>query len=509
MKYYLIFLFCVFMSVGIGHTQDYIDVSEYKDLFDAVQSSKVFKDQKKFADCIPMYPIDEILDKYNSERDLERFDLKAFVASNFDTLFIDTTDLLLHINNLWSYLSRYPDVSKDKSTLIPLKHPYIVPGGRFREIYYWDSYFTMLGLLEAERYKMIENMLDNMTDLVMTFGHIPNGNRTYYLSRSQPPFFSLMIDLYAKGINNDTVYKKYYRALKLEYDFWTRDNAYLNNSLNSIGRSVMLNNNEVLNRYWDDLSTPRPESYLADIETFNEANQDSSIFRNIRAAAESGWDFSSRWFADEKSLKTIHTTDIIPVDLNCLLYFQEITLSKGCSKDSVLFYTNLAEKRKGLINDYFWDEKSGFFFDYNYISKTQTSVYSLAALYPLFFNLVDSHQAKKVATFIQDKFLKEGGLVTTLYNSGQQWDYPNGWAPLQWIGYKALKNYGFEDLANEIASRWINLNVKVFFETNKMMEKYDVVNTHKSGGGGEYELQDGFGWTNGVFLKLWNVTNEE
>ena len=173
------------------------------------------------------------------------------------------------------------------------------------------------------------------------------------------------------------------------------------------------------------------------------------------------------------------------------------------------YYKNAAERRKEKIMEVFWNENSEFFFDYDFTQDKNTSTYSLAALYPLFFNIVDTAIAQKVAVVIEQNFLKAGGLVTTLYNTGQQWDYPNGWPPLQWIGYKALKNYGFDTLANDIAERWINLNVKVFFETNKMMEKYDVIDIHRKGGGGEYELQDGFGWTNGVFLKLWSELHKE
>lgn len=131
--------------------------------------------------------------------------------------------------------------------------------------------------------------------------------------------------------------------------------------------------------------------------------------------------------------------------------------------------------------------------------------YTLAGLFPLYFQMADTLQAMHVRRAIEEKFLASGGLVTTITTAtGQQWDYPNGWAPLQWIGYKACQNYGFDSLAREIARRWIALNARVFFTTGKMNEKYDVINIHRPGGGGEYPLQDGFGWTNGVFLAMWN-----
>jgi alpha,alpha-trehalase len=148
--------------------------------------------------------------------------------------------------------------------------------------------------------------------------------------------------------------------------------------------------------------------------------------------------------------------------------------------------------------------EKGYFFDFDMNTRKQSEIYSLAGLYPLFLHIADPIQAESVLEVIRQQFLMDGGLVTTLENTGQQWDYPNGWPPLQWIGYEASKNYGHDVLAEEIASRWLGLNKKVFSATGKMMEKYDVADTTRPGGGGEYETQDGFGWTNGVFLKMWS-----
>jgi alpha,alpha-trehalase len=494
-------------------SQNVICITDYEDLFDTVQKSKLFADQKKFVDFTPKFnqsPSD-ILCKYHKEINNKSFDLRTFISNNFDTTFIDTSYILKHINYLWQYLSRIPESEQNNSTLIPLKYPYIVPGGRFREIYYWDSYFTMLGLEVAKETVLIKNMLDNFAYLINIYGHIPNGNRSYYLSRSQPPFFSLMIELYSDLPQTDKkkVYNEYRDVLAKEHDFWMKHSTKLTKEGNAKFRVVRLSKDCILNRYWDNLSIPRPEAYLYDIEIKNESSENDGIYRDIRAAAESGWDFSSRWFGDDNSITTIQTTNIIPIDLNCLLYHQEVVLSKMYDNTKSAYYENAAKKRKKKIIELFWNEKSNFFFDYDFTHNKNTSTYSLAALYPLFFNIVDTTIAHNVAIVIEQEFLKAGGLVTTLNKTGQQWDYPNGWPPMQWIGYKALKNYGFDTLANKIAERWINLNIKVFFETNKMMEKYDVVDINRKGGGGEYELQDGFGWTNGVFLKLWSEIHKE
>ena len=198
----------------------------------------------------------------------------------------------------------------------------------------------------------------------------------------------------------------------------------------------------------------------------------------------------------------------MPVDLNCLLYNLEMTLAKtyklNNNVEKCSYYETQAQKRKKLILQYCWNEDKGFFFDYNLKTGKQTSQYTLAGLFPMYFNIATEAQAAKVKAEIEKDFLKQGGLVSTLVQgSGQQWDYPNAWAPLQWIAFVAFRNYKYDALATSIAQRWMNLNIKVYFATGKMMEKYNVVDINKPGGGGEYSAQDGFGWTNGVFLKMW------
>ena len=179
----------------------------FGDLFVAVQMQPVFPDQKTFVDCIPKEDPQKILNEYESEKNDSAFDLKKFVSSHFNLPNNTSSNyssnisagVVAHINELWDVLSRHPDtIHNEYSSLLPLPYSYVVPGGRFREVYYWDSYFTMLGLKESGDTAMIEDMIKNFSYLIMQYGFIPNGNRTYYLSRSQPPFFSLMIDLLAE-----------------------------------------------------------------------------------------------------------------------------------------------------------------------------------------------------------------------------------------------------------------------------------------------------------------------
>ena len=490
-----------------------MEIYELKGLFESVQLTNVLTDGKTFPDCLPKGDLSDILSQFNREKNAENFDLKAFVLTHFDLPRSEfdnfqsdpNKSISAHIASLWDVLTRQPD-EKAGSSLIPLPHPYVVPGGRFREIYYWDSYFTMLGLRVSKRMDLIENMVDNFAYLLNTIGHIPNGNRTYYVGRSQPPFFAAMAQLLSGEKGGNTLVK-YLPELALEHSFWLKNADILRSPLNATNRVVALPNGAILNRYWDENDTPRPESYREDVEiAHNSAQKPDVIYRHLRAAAESGWDFSSRWFRETTDLATIHTTDIVPIDLNCLLYNLEKTIAEahllnGNSEKHSLF-NSYAVQRANALNTYCWNAEKGFYFDYDFVENKQTLHYTLAAAFPLFFKMATQAQADKVEKILMDKFLKTGGLTTTLHETGQQWDAPNGWAPLQWIAYKGLCNYGLLAAANLIKTNWLTTNERIYAQTGKMMEKYDVMNQNLEAGGGEYPLQDGFGWSNGVFLSM-------
>lgn len=487
------------------------EIFNLQPLFENVQMQQVFPDSKTFVDCVPKHSLEKISREYIQRKDQPGFSLRDFLSQQFDLPDIYFTDYITdtgesveqHIEALWTILSRQPD--KEHGSLIPLPYPYIVPGGRFGEIYYWDSYFTLLGLQVSGRTDIIENMVNNFSHLIDTLGYIPNGNRTYYIGRSQPPFYSLMVRLLSKEKGND-ILLKYLPQLEKEYCFWMKGSELLNNQNRFVNHVVLMPGGETLNRYWDENDTPRPESYREDIELFHLTEQDhKSVYRHLRAGAESGWDFSSRWFQKAQTFESIHTTDIIPVDLNCLLLQLEETISEAyqlANNNTAEKYLSLATKRKAAIQKYCWDNKQHFYVDYDAIAGKQKPYLTAAAAFPLFFKIADQQQANEVASIIREKFLCSGGLVTTLKTTGQQWDAPNGWAPLQWMAIAGLENYGYHELAKEIAQRWIRLNTDVFKRTGKLMEKYNVVDTHLEAGGGEYPGQDGFGWTNGVLLAL-------
>lgn len=492
----------------------------FKELFTDLHASGLWSDPKVISDAIPQAPPEVILTAYRKQLNEPNFDLKNFFERHFkmlpdlaDEFICDTSQpVKLHIKKLWPFLERKADKENtmEGSSLIPLPHSYIVPGGRFNEIYYWDSYFTMLGLQLTGKIDQIQGMVDNFSYLIDRFGFIPNGNRTYFLGRSQPPFYAMMITLLAES-KGQGILTKYLPQLKKEHMFWMRGKDSLQKG-KADERVVALSNGNFLNRYFDNFPIPRQEMYPYDVKDCQKSGRSQkNFYLDVRSACESGWDFSCRWFEEIANFSTISTSQIVPVDLNCLLLHLEHTIAKAseldADKKTANVFKQLAKQRAENIQAYCWNETLQYYSDYQFIQERKSARLSLAAMYPLFFKIASQSQAKACAQMLESQFLHEGGLVSTPYFSGQQWDAPNGWAPLQWIAVKGLLNYGFDTLANEIGKRWLKLNDDVFKRTGKMMEKYNVVDMDLPAGGGEYEGQTGFGWTNGVYLKILDEIN--
>lgn len=482
----------------------------YGRLFEDAQ--KALPDGKWLMDSRPNQPPAGIVAEYENLRTQPGFDLKKFLAEQFtqppasedDYRSDPKHDVREHIDALWKVLERKPGVSDGRTSLLPLPYRYIVPGGRFDEIYYWDSYFTMLGLEESGRHDLAVDMVKNFAWLIDHYGHIPNGNRTYYLSRSQPPFFAAMVNLLAER-DGERVLVAYLPQLAKEYAFWMQGSEGLGRG-EAHRRVVRLADGSLLNRYWDDCDRPREESYGRDVATAAASGRPAAeVYRNLRAGAESGWDFSSRWLADGKTLATIRTVDIAPPDLNSLLYHLEATLAKAYraarQTDKAAQMQERAEARKAAIRRHLWNGKQGVFADYLWKQGRPTDAITAATLYPLFFGIADRTEADRVAEQVRASLLQPHGLASTTVRTGEQWDAPNGWAPLQWIAIKGLNDYGQKELADDIAARWMRLNIDLYRKNGKLVEKYDVTGA-AVGGGGEYPLQDGFGWTNGVLRKL-------
>ena len=487
----------------------------FQDFFSAVQNAQLFADSKTFADAVPKRSPQDILASYHKSKPGSPAALASFVTENFTVPgqlqsaapvpAAERVTITRHIDSLWDQLTRSTSTVPKYSSLLPIPEPYVVPGGRFRELYYWDSYFTMLGLVESGRHDLAENMVRDFAYLIDTYGHVPNGTRSYYLSRSQPPFFYAMVGLLS-GTDPAASYARFLPQLRREYAFWMEGAAGLRPG-SAHRRVVAMADGAILNRYWDDADTPRDESYREDAQLAVRSGRiPRQLYRDVRAAAESGWDFSSRWFADGRNLATINTTQIIPIDLNSLLFGLEQAIGAGCARTGdeacAREFTQRAAARRDAVNHYLWDASAGVYRDYQWVKRSQVPRISAATLYPLFVDLAAKPQALAVATAVSRHLLKSGGIVTTPLLSGQQWDAPNGWAPLQWIGVSGLRQYSILPLAQTIACRWIQNVGHVYDESSKLVEKYDVVTTGRPGGGGEYPLQDGFGWTNGVTRKL-------
>jgi alpha,alpha-trehalase len=485
----------------------------FKDLFVAVQTQHLYADGKEFVDAVAKAAPEGILAQYHALRPASPASLRDFVAAHF-TLPTEVVPgpaasslvpIAEHIDQLWSELTRSTPSAPPYASLLALPRSYVVPGGRFRELYYWDSYFTMLGLLESGRRDLVEDMVRDFAYLIDTYGHVPNGTRTYYLSRSQPPFFFEMVGLLSTD-DPGQAFARYLPELEREYAYWMQGSAGLRPG-RAHRHAVAMPDGSILNRYWDDRNTPRDESYAQDTDLARaSARSAHAVFRDIRAAAESGWDFSTRWLADSKDRTSIDTTEIVPSDLNSLLFGLENAIRLGCERTAdvscVRQFTAHAAARRRAVDRYLWDPAAGAYLDYRWTHRERIERVSAATLYPLFVSLASETQAAAVAATAARQLLRPGGLVTTPLESGQQWDAPNGWAPLQWIAVAGLRQYSKNALAETIACRFLHDVAAVYDQTGKLVEKYDVIRTDRKGGGGEYPTQDGFGWTNGVVRKL-------
>ncbi|SEB23053.1 alpha,alpha-trehalase TreF [Variovorax sp. YR216] len=505
----------------------------YEELFAAVQSGRVFADSKTFVDCVPRIEPADILAAYRAQSALPGFDLAAFVNTHFDVIEQPHSDyvsvpgqpIAAHIDDLWDVLTRHPATHPPRSSLLQLPHAYLVPGGRFREVYYWDSYFTMLGLGAEHQAPLIRDMVENFAYLIDTYGHVPNGNRSYYLSRSQPPVFALMVELAQRRGVLDEI--DWLPQLRKEHAFWMAGAEGLADGQAS-RRVVRLPGGVLLNRYWDERDTPREESWIEDVTTVQSCGRDpAEVYRDIRAACESGWDFSTRWLRAPQahterrsrehvragtapSLASICTTDILPVDLNAFVYKLETkiaTLAKQSGDTAAAAaFAQKAEARKAAMTALFWDEAHDAYFDYDWRFGHRRDCLTAACVTPLFVGAAEPAHAQALASTVANRLLAPGGLSTTECGSDQQWDRPNGWAALQWMAVRGFADHGCHDLARTISHRWLATVAALYEREGKLVEKYALrcieSDGTRGGHGGEYPLQDGFGWTNGVTAAL-------
>ncbi|SDH52643.1 alpha,alpha-trehalase TreF [Agrococcus jejuensis] len=482
----------------------------YQELFLAVQEGEVFDDSKTFVDCVPRDDPEQILRAYRRERNREGFDLAVFVGEHFDeprpahSGFHPhaSDDLAAHIERLWDPLTHRAS-PRLMGSLIDVPTPYPVPGGRFRELYYWDTYFSMLGLAASGRTESVRDAVQAIASLIDRYGHMPNGNRTYYLSRSQPPMLACMVELAEACGALDG--RDMLHALRREHAYWV-DGAHALRPGEAHRASVAMPDGAVLQRYWDDHDSPREESYREDVATASASDRPAhEVYRDLRAGAASGWDFSSRWNDVPDDLSTIRTTQIVPVDLNALLVVLERLVARLSEADgdheSAERFAAAAADRCAAIDRWLWDDEAGAYLDHDLRTGASRPSIVGACVVPLFAGCASDEQARRTEEAVRARLLRAGGIGTSEHETGDQWDRPNGWAPLQWLAIEGFRRHHLP-LGDEIAERWLATMQGVFDREHKLIEKYEIDGDDGIGGGGEYELQDGFGWSNGVTAAL-------
>ncbi|CAG9811917.1 unnamed protein product [Chironomus riparius] len=510
-------------------------------LLETIQLAHIYADSKTFVDMkLKQSPAKtlEIFDEFVSKNpDPSTEDLKKWVESNFEEPgsefetwkpddFTKNPAVLdkisdksfrsfaYDLNGIWNDLGRKikKEVHENEElySIIYVENPMIVPGGRFREFYYWDSYWVLRGLLLSEMTHTAKGMLENFFSIVLRFGFIPNGGRIYYSMRSQPPLLTPMVKTYVDHTKDFEFAVKAVDVLALEFDYWMSNHT------------VMVKGHKMA-VYGDKSSGPRPESYREDIETANGFTTDEDKeehYSELKAAAESGMDFSSRWFVDAEggnngTLANLKTRSIVPVELNAILHWNAKIIAEfygyagNITKQTE--YLEIAKQFLDAVNEVLWDEETGAWLDYDLINQKNRPFFVPTNLAPLWMRCYDvtkrEHIASKVMKYINNTRLDDypGGVPTTLVKSGEQWDWPNVWAPLQHMLIVGLDNLGTKESkekAQDWAQRWVLSNYLAYKESGHMFEKYMATELGGHGGGGEYEVQTGFGWTNGVILDL-------
>lgn len=383
-----------------------------------------------------------------------------------------------YIEHFWVNLERYHP--HDEDTLIGLPNAYLVPAHdptssfNFDEMYYWDSYFMVQGMLSDPTKKaLVMGILENLFALLKRYKMIPNASRTYLMGRSQPPLLtSFIFDVYeAYGLDKRWLAQAINYA-KAEYEVvWMGDQK----------------------PFWHQVY--RGQSRYFDVNVLDDL-----------AEAESGWDMTPRF--------NRHCLDYVPIDLNTFLYKYETDFARAAqilgAIDEQARWEEAAERRKKVINELMWSKLRGGYFDYNYKKLRRSQVASLAAYVPLWAGLASADQAKSLVRNLS-RFEFAGGLATTEdiaikqtlpQKTPMQWAYPNGWAPLHFFVVQGLRRYGYEKDASRIAFKWLKTGNEWFKNHGVFLEKYNMAQPTKISTEGVYPSQTGFGWTNAIFERF-------
>uniref|UniRef100_A0A0K0DGH4 Trehalase n=1 Tax=Angiostrongylus cantonensis TaxID=6313 RepID=A0A0K0DGH4_ANGCA len=500
-------------------------------LLQAVMSAHLYNDSKTFVDK----PMKEGRNGSKLLKDFEamfpqpvneisREELRLFLDENFDeeghelqscqltdwskdpprfNVIRDSTlrEFANKLNSIWKKLCRevkpIVNQSPQRFSLIYVPHPFIIPGGRFREFYYWDAYWILKGLIASGMTDTAKSMILNFAYMINTYGFVPNGGRIYYLRRSQPPMFAPMVYEYYHATRDKQIVRDMLPLIEKEFHFWQTN------------RSVFIEvNGETFEmyQYRTPSTVPRPESYREDYLTaqnIKDENDKRKFHQNIASAAESGWDFSIRWFADKHSLTSIQTADILPVDLNAFICYNIHILGSlhgevGNHKKSSVWIANYIKFRDQFEKTFYVDDAKGWY-DYNFKTRKHNTDFYASIAVPLFTQCYEPLSLAKSDDLYAKMeemgvFSYKGGIPTSLQTqSTQQWDFPNGWSPLNHMIIEGLRKSGdprMQQKAFILAKKWVLANLQVFQADKAMWEKYDVVSSlPKLGRGGEYDVQ--------------------
>ncbi|CAM1503059.1 Fc.00g078350.m01.CDS01 [Cosmosporella sp. VM-42] len=582
------------------------------DILEEVELAKPFSDSKTFVDMPAIKSLKEIqaafakLDKPLTNNTA----LNEFLKENFadaggeleevpdddlttDPKFLDDVsdtvikEFVSKVIEIWPDLTRSYSADANNCTdcpnsFIPVNRTFVVAGGRFREPYYWDSYWILEGLLRTGGtfIDISKNTIENFLDFVEQFGFVPNGARVYYLNRSQPPLLSQMVKIYIEHTNDTDILDRALPLLVKEHEFWMTNRTI----------DVTVGNDTYkLNHYAVQNTRPRPESYREDYITANNQSyyatsgiiypesaplnhtEKELLYANLASGAESGWDYSSRWLKNPRDaaqdvyfpLRSLNTMAVVPVDLNSILYGNEIVIAEFFNQTgndtASQEWMDVASKRSEAMAAVMWNETLFSYFDYNVTSQSQNIyvpadsdtesyedetapkgqqvLFNIAQFYPFWLGAAPQYLKHnpyavlkaytRVSNYLEDK---AGGIPATNYRTGQQWDQPNVWPPLMHVLMQGLLNtpatFGEDDpsykdvhdLALKLGQRYLDSTFCTWYATGGstsatpqlqgltsddvgiMFEKYADNATNVAGGGGEYEVVEGFGWTNGVLL---------
>ena len=439
--------------------------------------------------------------------------------------------------------------------LLYLENRYVVPGGRFNEMYGWDSYFIIRGLVRDGRIDLARGMVENFFFEIEHYGNVLNANRSYYLSRSQPPFLtSMILSVYgaqkAAGHEDKKWLARAYEYAVRDHDMWTKAphlagdtglSRYFDRGEGPSPESVkdetghyrdvaayFLRHPDVDDHYLvrKDPGQTTPQTYGAqysvrvcdskrdntpeiaqpgehpDCENAEDVGLSADFYKGDRSMRESGYDISFRFGPYGAG-----TQNFAPVCLNSLLYKTERDLEQmsgalGNDEDARK-WNRLAAERKAQIDKYLWDEQRGMYFDYNFVKQQRSTYEYVTVFYPLWAGLASPDQAKAVMKNLS-VFEQPGGLVMSPHESGGQWDYPYEWAPNQLLSIEGMRHYGFNEDADRLSYKFLSTVAENFRHDGTIREKYNAVtrSSETAVTAGYHVNIVGFGWTNGVFLNL-------